>query len=197
MMADYTEDLFNQLNPNRRKQPALYRNLSKEKLCAAQKKYLCEQLDKLEHGSAKHFIKRYNLNVITVYGWLRLYRKTGTILNARRGKPKIPDDQGLRDAMHRISEGVGNGGIVTFAPSHLPIDSSTSMRLFNDQEIEACFEFHAMQSRKRSNNSINLLQPELYPKIHAGVMKKLKKVIYIYIYYQCVFKYYKYIKRKL
>jgi hypothetical protein len=156
-----------------------YRDLRAFKLSAIQKEFVCAHMEHDFHKfpdiiggeSGKQFVERYRLSTSTVSGWQKLYRN-GKCIHDSVGQPKLPDEQGIREAIKEISEGVpdtsprGQGG-----------QRAQKKRLMTEYEIEACFNKHARLSKVRAGSKINPYDLEKWPSIAPDRMKELKKVI--------------------
>jgi hypothetical protein len=172
-------DVFLPTNMNRRMAIPLYADLSEVKLSVVQKGFICAQMDHdfdeyediigLERGN--QFISRYKLNQSTVSGWQKQYRTGGLCtIHDTVGKPKLPDEKGIHDALEEISEGVTENGR----------GQKNKKRLMNNEEIEACFNKHARFSKVRAGVNINPFNPLSCPPIHKNKMKLLKNVIMLH-----------------
>ena len=164
--------IFLPTNLNRRMAIPLYNDLDGIKLSVIQKAYVCTQIDHdfteyadiIGDEKANEFISRYNLNHSTVKNWQKQYRTEGLTIHVTAGKPKIPDAQGIQDALLEISEGVSENG------------RRNKKRLMTANEVEACFNKHARFSKVRAGVEINPYDPHSCPPIHKNKMKALKKV---------------------
>jgi hypothetical protein len=83
------------------------------------------------------------------------------------GQPKLPDEQGINDAMDEISAGVPEG----------VVGPGSRKRLMTEVETIACFNKHARWSKVRLGAQINPNDPGSCPPIHPTKMKALLKVV--------------------
>jgi hypothetical protein len=139
-----------------------YNNLRDVRLTIKQKSFICSQIshdfsvypDFIGAVAGNQFVERYNLVTSTVWSWLKKFKEPNGILHEYCGKPTLPDEQGVKDALQEIFEGVADES-----------GRKDKKRLMTEIEVQACFNKHARLSKVRKGRELDPNDPHSAPPI--------------------------------